>query len=130
MSTEYADASARIRDALAAYAHALDDGRTDDIVALFTEDAVATLPGIPRLEGKDAIRAAYAEMVPGQPQRHVVTNTHVAEYDGTRATVVSDLVFLLKGEAGWAVRFVGRYTDRLQADGDRWLFESRDLVLS
>lgn len=129
MSSEYADAVARIRNLVAAYAHALDDGRTDDLVAMFTHDAVAVLPGVPRLEGKDAIRAAYAEMVPRQPQRHVVTNTDVVEYDGQQATVRSDVVFLLKGETEWTVRLVGRYTDRLRIEDGAWLFESRELVL-
>lgn len=129
MSSEYADADARIRGLLAAYCHALDDGRTEDLVAMFVPDGTATLPRTPPLQGHDALRAAYAAMAPKTPQRHVVTNLHLEEYDGTRATVVSDLVFLLKGESEWKVRMVGRYTDVVRKEGEGWLFESRELTL-
>lgn len=130
MSTELAVAEARIRGLIAAYCHALDDGRTEDLVAMFVPDGTATLPRTPPLRGHDALRAGYAAMVPAVPQRHVVTNIHVREYDAGRATVVSDMVLLVKGERAWTVRLVGRYTDVLRQEGDEWLFESRELVLS
>ena len=128
-STGYATAVARIRDTIAAYAHALDDGRTDDLVATFAPDGVSTFPGTEPLRGHQALRAAYAALVPRGPQRHVVANTCVSEFDGRTALVVSDLVFLVKGDSSWTVRFAGRYTDRMRAEGDTWLFESRELVL-
>lgn len=129
MSGEYADAVARITRTLASYAHALDDGRTDDAVAAFLPDGVSVLPGYGAIQGHDALRSAYASMKPTAPQRHVVSNIEVTDLDGSSATVLSDLVVLGKRDGRWAVLFVGRYADRLRAEGEAWLFESRDLTL-
>jgi uncharacterized protein (TIGR02246 family) len=128
MSGEYADAVARIRDTIAAYAQAVDDGRTEDVVATFLPDGTALFPGSDLLRGHDAIRATYSTLTPGKSQRHVVTNIVVTDFDGESATVSCDLLFLAKGEKGWAVRIVGRYTDVLRRSGERWLFASRELV--
>jgi hypothetical protein len=38
---------------------------------------------------------------------------------------VSDVVFLLKGEPGWAIQLVGRYHDRLRREGGAWRFSKR-----
>ena len=75
--------------------------------------------------GHDALRAAYAGWVPKRPQRHVVVNTRLTAWDDSEANAVSDLLFLLKGEAGWAVQMVGRYDDTLHRDGDTWRFHRR-----
>jgi uncharacterized protein (TIGR02246 family) len=129
MSGEFADAVARIRDTIAAYAQAVDDGRTEDIVATFLPDGTASFPGSGGvLQGHDAIRKVYSGLVPGHPQRHVVTNIVVTAFNGESATVSSDLLFLLKGEKSWSVRIVGRYVDTLRRDGERWLFASRELA--
>lgn len=127
MSGEYADAVARIRDTIAAYAQAVDDGRTEDIVATFLPDGWVSFPGIDPQHGRDAIRAVYSS-VPKGAQRHLVLNTLITAFDGESATASSDLLFLAKGESGWKVKIVGRYTDKLRKDGDAWLFSSRELV--
>jgi ketosteroid isomerase-like protein len=123
--TTYADVVAGVRAAIAAYTHALDDGRTDDVVATFCTDGVVEIPGMGTHEGHDALRAAYATWKPRQPQRHLVVNTHVTEWDEHEATAISDVVFLLKGEAGWAVQVVGRYHDVLHHDDGTWRFHRR-----
>jgi 3-phenylpropionate/cinnamic acid dioxygenase small subunit len=128
MSSEYGDAAARIRDTIAAYAQAVDDGRTEDIVATFLPDGWASFPGAEPARGHEGIRATYSALKPGRAQRHVVTNILITAFDGAEADVSSDLLFLVKGEAGWAVRIVGRYTDRLRKDGEQWLFVCRELV--
>ncbi|ONH30867.1 nuclear transport factor 2 family protein [Pseudofrankia asymbiotica] len=128
MSAEYADAVARIRDTIAAYAQAVDDARTEDVVATFLPDGSASFPGSEVLHGHDAIRATYSKLTPGVPQRHVVLNIHVTDFDGESASATSDLLFLVKAEKGWRVQLVGRYTDRLRASGEAWLFASRELV--
>ncbi|CAO5191836.1 SnoaL-like domain-containing protein [Frankia sp. AiPs1] len=129
MSTEYADAAARIRDTIATYAQAVDDGRTEDIVATFLPDGWASFPGADIARGHDGIRATYAALPPGRAQRHLVGNTLITEFDGDAATATSDLVFLTRGKEGhWAVRIVGRYTDHLRRSGNAWLFASRELV--
>lgn len=127
MSAEmtYADVVAGVGGAIAAYAHALDDGRTDDVVALFTPDGVSDIPGTGVIEGHDALLAAYGRWKPRRPQRHIVANTCVTTWNDTEATAVSDLMFLLKGDAGWAVQMVGRYHDTLRRVDGTWLFSRR-----
>jgi hypothetical protein len=120
-----ADVTAGVTAAMAAYAHALDDGRTDDVVALFCPDGELDMPGHGHCSGRDALREAYGQWLPGRPQRHLVLNTLVTEWADNEAYATSDIVFLLKGERGWAVQLVGRYHDVLHRDGDAWRFHSR-----
>ena len=123
--TTYAEAAEGIRAVMAAYAQALDDGRTDDIVATFCPDGVCEIPGMGTFEGTDALRAAFAGWTPKQPQRHVVVNTLVTEWDENEARATSDMVFMLKGDAGWSVQLVGRYHDVLHFADRRWRFRRR-----
>jgi ketosteroid isomerase-like protein len=123
--TTFADVSEGVRATLAAYAHALDDGRTDDVVATFCPDGGCDIPGQGSFTGHDALRAAYAQWVPRRPQRHLVLNTHITDWDDHQATAVSDVVFLSLGADGWSVQLVGRYTDRLHRGADGWRFHHR-----
>jgi hypothetical protein len=54
-----------------------------------------------------------------------VLNTHVTGWTGDEAEAVSDVVFILKGGAGWAIQLVGRYHDTLHRDGTAWRFHRR-----
>jgi ketosteroid isomerase-like protein len=121
----YAEVAAGVKAALAAYTHALDDGRTEDVVDTFCPDATVDIPGLGAHEGHEALRAAYARWVPRRPQRHVVVNTHVTTGPDGAAYAVSDVLFLLKGPDGWAVQVVGRYSDVLHLHGERWRFHRR-----
>jgi len=121
----YADVVEGVRATLAAYVHALDDGRTDDIVATFCPDGSFEAPGLGRHEGHEALRAAFARWAPRRPQRHLIVNTHVTAWDEHDATAVSDLVFILLGDAGWSIQLVGRYHDVLHNDGGSWRFHRR-----
>ena len=127
---DFAEVVAGVGAALAAYAQALDDGRTDDVLATFCADGSVELPGMGRHEGHEALRAAYAGWVPRQPQRHLVFNTHVTAWDDHEASATSDLVFLLQHEGRWRIHSVGRYTDVLHNDGGTWRFHRRtaDLI--
>jgi hypothetical protein len=121
----FADVSEGVRATLAAYVHALDDGRPEDVVATFCPDGVIELPGMGTHTGHVELLAAYAGWMPRLPQRHLILNTHVHEWDDDEAHAVSDLVFLLKREDAWAVQMVGRYHDVLHRDGDTWRFHHR-----
>jgi hypothetical protein len=123
--TTFAEVDAGVRAALAAYAHALDDGRTDDVVATFCANGAVDIPGMGTHEGSDALRAAYDRWKPRRPQRHLVLNTHIVEWDEHEARAVSDVVVLLQGNEGWAVQLVGRYHDMLHNDGGTWRFHRR-----
>jgi len=125
VSVRYADVVEGVRAAIAAYTQALDDGRTDHVVATFCADGGCEIPGLGTHEGHDALRAAFARWVPRLPQRHLVVNTLVTEWNDREAIAVSDMVFLLHGDAGWAVQAVGRYHDVLRNDGGTWRFHRR-----
>ena len=121
----YADVVAGVCAAIAAYTHALDDGRVDDVVATFCADGGCEMPGLGSPSGHDELRTAYAKVVPQVPQRHLVLNTHVSDWSGSEASATSDVVFLVRGESGWTVVLIGRYSDTLHRDGDAWRFHHR-----
>jgi ketosteroid isomerase-like protein len=121
----FADVAEGVRAAIAEYTLAMDDGRTDDVVATFCADGSVDLPGMGTPSGHDELRAAYDKVAPRIPQRHVVANTHVHTWSDDEAAATSDVVFLLQQEGSWSVVLVGRYEDVLHRDGDRWLFHHR-----
>lgn len=121
----YAEVVEGVRATIAAYTHALDDGRVDDVVATYCPDGVFDMPDLGTFEGHDALRAAYEGWRPRKPQRHLVVNTHVSDWDDDEATALSDVVFILEGSAGWSVQFVARYRDVLHRHDGRWLFHRR-----
>jgi len=122
----FADVAEGVRATIAAYTQALDDGRTDDVVATFCADGVCDIPGMGRLEGHEAIREAYGRWTPRRPQRHLVLNTLVAEWDDHEARATSDVVFLLLRDSGWSIELVGRYDDVLHRDAGEWRFHRRE----
>lgn len=125
MGATYADVVEGIRAAIAAYTQALDDGRTDDVVATFCPDGSCDLPGMGVHTGHDALRAAYAKWTPRRPQRHLVLNTLLTDWDDHEATAISDVIFLMRGDSGWAIELVGLYHDTLHRADGRWRFHRR-----
>ena len=121
----FADVAEGVRAALAAYTQALDDGRTDDVVATFCADGVIEIPGLGTHAGHDALRTAYDSWKPRRPQRHLVLNTLVTGWNDDEARAVSDVIFLLQGKAGWSVQMVGRYDDTLHHEDGTWRFHHR-----
>ena len=121
-----ADVADGVHTAISAYTQALDDGRTDDVVATFCPDGACVIPGLGTHEGHDALREAYAKVTPRRPQRHLVLNTLVTDWNDDEARAVSDVVFILLGKAGWSIQLVGRYDDVLHPAGDgSWRFHRR-----
>jgi len=114
-----------IRATMAAYTQALDDGRPDDVVATFCPDGAIEIPGMGTHEGHDALRAAYTTWKPRRPQRHLVLNTLVTDWNDDEAHASSDVVFILKGQDGWSIQLVGRYRDVLHHADGKWLFHRR-----
>ena len=123
--TTFGEVAEGVRAAIAAYTQALDDGRTDDVVATFCPDGGCDIPGMGTHVGHDALREAYARWTPRVPQRHLTVNTLVTDWDDDVATAISDVIFLLRGDEGWAIQVVGRYHDTLHHDGGRWRFHRR-----
>ena len=123
---DYRDTVEGVRATIAAYTHALDDGRTDDVVATFCQDGTCVIPGLGTHEGHDALRAAYAKWTPRRPQRHLVVNTLVTPQPQQEAEAVSDVVFLLLNDSGWSIQLVGRYHDHLCNVDGTWRFHRRE----
>jgi hypothetical protein len=121
----YAEVAEGIRATIAAYAHALDDGRADDVVATFCTDGACEIPGLGTHQGHDALRTAFSGLKPVKPQRHLVLNTHITDWNDHEATAISDLVFILQGDSGWKIQLVGRYHDTLHHDDGAWRFHRR-----
>ncbi|MFJ1969437.1 nuclear transport factor 2 family protein [Streptomyces sp. NPDC087903] len=118
--------AAGVRGVISAHTQAQDAGRTDDIVALYTPDAVLELPGMDPVEGHDALREAFKSWAPTQPQLHLVTNTVVTSWTEEEATASSDVAFLQRGDSGWAVQIVGHYEDTLRRHEGAWLLHRRN----
>jgi hypothetical protein len=123
--SSYVEIVEGVRAAIAAYTQALDDGRTDDVVATFCADGGVDIPGLGSYVGHDALREAYARWAPRRPQRHLVLNTLVTAWNDDEVKATSDVVFLLQGESGWAVQVVGRYHDTLRRVDGAWRFHHR-----
>jgi hypothetical protein len=124
-NTTYADVVAAVGATIAAYTHALDDGRTDDVVATFCADGGCDVPGLGTFEGHEALRDAFAGWKPKQPVRHLVVNIHVTEWDDATAKATSDVIVLVKGDSSWAIAVVGRYHDSFHHDDGTWRFHHR-----
>jgi hypothetical protein len=121
----YADVVEGIRATMAAYAQALDDGRSDDVVDTFCPDGGIEIPGMGTHEGHAALREAFTKWKPRRPQRHLVVNTHIIDWSENEARASSDVIFILKGEDGWSIELVGRYHDVLHKADGAWRFHRR-----
>jgi len=121
----HADVVAGVGAAISTYTQALDDGRTEDVVATFCPDGVCDIPGLGIHGGREALYAAYSRWAPRRPQRHLVLNTLVTEWNDHEAEAVSDVVFILLGDRGWTIELVGRYHDVLHREDRVWRFHRR-----
>lgn len=123
----FAEVAEQIQALLAALAQAQDDGRTEDLVALYAEDGIVDVPGLGTFAGVNALREAFAGWAPTVPQRHIVTNTLVTDWDGDSARATSDVVFVQRGDSGWAVATVARYHDTFRNADGTWTLARRSM---
>jgi len=126
-TTTYGEVVERVRAAIAAHAQAQDDGRTDDLVALYCADGAIEVPDIGTFQGTDILRETFSGWQPQLPQRHIVVNTLVTDWSDHEAKAISDVVFVQKNEGGWGIQVVGRYHDTLQNMDGRWLIRRRTM---
>jgi ketosteroid isomerase-like protein len=117
-----------IQDLLARYALALDYPKNggQDLVDLFTEDGVFTIPELSMVaEGHDEIRIFAEGIHSTVPGLHHVTTNIVVDVDGDLATGRAELnEFMLRKEAIYS-NIHGCYEDDYVRDGDRWLIKVR-----
>ncbi|MEW2397162.1 nuclear transport factor 2 family protein [Streptomyces sp. NPDC046862] len=121
----HAEVVAGVRATLGAHTQAQDAGRTDEVAALYTSDAVLEVPGLEPIEGRDALRQAFKGWEPTRPQLHLVSNTVVTSAGENEATAVSDVVFLQRGDSGWTAQITGRYVDTLRRSDRTWRLHRR-----
>ena len=117
-----------IRDTIMAYAHLVDRGRIDELLALFTPDGILHANDLPPACGHEAIRAflggtkARLAAETARPWiRHHVSSLRIDVIGHDTATAVSYFLAITeRGPDHW-----GRYRDRLVAAGGRWRFAER-----
>ncbi|MHB8669062.1 MAG: nuclear transport factor 2 family protein [Acidimicrobiales bacterium] len=120
-----------IRETVADYAHAADQGRSTALTALFTADGVLKIDGREPLVGRGAIEAMLDDVGkelassagPGTPAfiRHHVSSLAIELDSSTRARCWSYFLALShRGPDHW-----GRYRDHLVLDGATWRFAER-----
>ncbi len=117
-----------IRELMAEYCFRLDDGRYDDMAALFTEDGTwDTAFGKATGRGPiaDLARSIRARAGAERPRAaHLVTNIVIA-LDGDRTEARSNWVVMQNSPQGPKIGSGGAYADRIVQRNGRWLFDYR-----
>lgn len=131
------DAREQVRDLIARYTWAGDRGRFDDLVGCFADDGVLDvgdhggrwsgraeiarqLEAVARRVAARATATELAAAKPG-PVHHHVSSTLLS--DVTERSMSANSYFLVITAIG--VDHWGRYRDRFERTGDRWLFAER-----
>jgi hypothetical protein len=117
-----------IRDLVAAYAHAADRGRFEDLLALFTPDGTIELADGRTFAGTAAIRdfltvsaASLGDATGSRYVRHHVSSHHILLEAPERARGFAYfLVVTERGPDHW-----GRYHDECLRTADGWRFARR-----
>ncbi|MGA8758428.1 MAG: nuclear transport factor 2 family protein [Stellaceae bacterium] len=129
MSTSIEDKDA-IRELMAEYCFRLDDGRYDDMAALFTEDGTWDTAF-----GKATGRAEIAKLAADIRARaganrpraaHLVTNI-VITLDGAHARVRSNWIVMQNSPDGPKIGSGGAYADEIVRHDGRWSFRYRKI---
>ncbi|WP_433518209.1 nuclear transport factor 2 family protein [Nonomuraea sp. CA-143628] len=114
-----------ITDLYARYSHAFDEGRADEVAALFIEDGVFVREGAAPVVGRDGLAAlvrAAAERAPGM--RHVVSNVLV-EATENGATGQAYALALVVGGTDLRLATFGRYDDEFVPTPEGWRLRVR-----
>lgn len=101
------------------------------LAGLYTPSGVVVRPNGQRLEGRQAIEAAYAAGSPDRVTRHLCTNLRV-DVDGPDAAHATTTVLIVSGtHAGdQDVTYrVGEFADRFERTGDGWKIAERQASL-
>jgi uncharacterized protein (TIGR02246 family) len=122
------DANA-IRNLAIRYSLSIDDGRIEDVVALFAPDATfAARYGEP-LRGRDAIAEFLAANAQGQEASAHTVLGHLVEPDGEGRAVGIVQVAAVLDKGGTTLRFSLRCHDRYRLLDGHWLFAHRGVVV-
>ena len=119
-----------IREAMAAYCHALDACRFGDVAGLFAEDGVWTTD-YGEAKGRAAIEKMLSSVVPvkgeGPQRKHYITNV-IIKVDGDKANSVSDYLVVRESGTGLIPVMGGTYKDQWSRVNGNWQFKRKELV--
>lgn len=119
-----------IRNLAIRYSLAIDDGRIEDVAALFAPDATfAARYGEP-VRGRAAIVGFLAANARGQAASSHAVLGHLIEPDGPGAAVGIVQVTAVLDKDGGTQRFALRCHDRYEQLDGRWLFAHRGILVS
>jgi len=123
-----------VRRIHAAYSQACDDGRFEDLAALFADDVELVSNDMVIARGRAAARDWIAAAQPPERRgRHLVANAVIDVLAPDSARAEADFVFLAPKPEGLVAAATGRYRDRFVApDGPfgRWHLIRREMVTS
>ena len=109
-----------IRRLLAEYCQRCDDERFDEWAELFIEDGAFIVFGQTHRG-----RAALAKFIASAPVgKHLCFNS-IIDISGSAARCASDFVFIKPDRS---LSSIGRYSDLLVKQGERWLFAERSVA--
>jgi 3-phenylpropionate/cinnamic acid dioxygenase small subunit len=122
-----ADDRDAIREVLHLYCQYMDEGRFQELGALFAPDGTWVAP-YRTATGRTGIAAWLTQSVPPSPKRmHYVMNS-VIRLDGDRAQAKSNYLVMVEGPDGPAPSVCGTYVDQLARLAEGWRFQRRELV--
>jgi len=121
------------------YANLNDQGRWQDVAALYAEDGLMTRPTAPDapIVGRDTILASFLSR-PARATKHICANIVVEAESATEASATSNILLFAGTNAedgGLPTRndgppLVGEYRDRFVKTTDGWRFAERRGTLS
>ena len=116
-----------IRELLHRYCFCMDEGRFDELAALFSDDGEWIAPYRTAVGPAD-IAVWLKQSVPPSPRRvHYVMNS-IIDRDGARATARSNYLVMVEGTNGPFPSVCGVYDDVLVKRADGWRFQRRQLI--
>ena len=117
-----------IHELVATYADAVSRRNADDWGTVWADDAVWRVPGFPgldRVEGRDAIVAAWSEAMTNFTENFMIQTVGALNIDGDTATgraYNQETATDLEGKTIWAK---GGYEDEFVKRDGRWFFSQR-----
>lgn len=114
---------------LAHYAHAVDDGRVDDVVGCFARDGVLAVDEHAPIVGHEALAQPFARLAHRlqKPEagflRHNVSSIEITSLDEDAGTATVRAYFIVMGERG--LDHWGTYADELAVEDGAWRFARR-----
>jgi hypothetical protein len=136
MTSDQTQARIQIQHTLGSYCTSVDSGDVDGVVASFAEQGHLELSGGARANGRSAIRDFYTPVIganrpdrlpDGSPPllRHHLTTSRVEFLDAATAQAWTYFMSLTRH----GLDHSGRYVDRFERVGERWLIADRRIVV-